>query len=124
MKKNILPIALALLCVLLAGCGKKAASEGEPYRGIAPDTDDLSAITERTEYYDITVQSEHLFDFRLTKQNPQSQEQAIAAAMSGRNHVLVGTQFFQGEARPAVLTATAASPVSCRTEPKSQKTPL
>lgn len=97
MKKNILPIALALLCVLLAGCGKKAASEGEPYRGIAPDTDDLSAITERTEYYDITVQSEHLFDFRLTKQNPQSQEQAIAAAMSGRNHVLVGTQFFQGE---------------------------
>ena len=60
---------ILLTCILLAACGGKAEQE-EPWIGIAPGAD-LAAVTERTEYYDLTVETEELFDLGLWEKNPK-----------------------------------------------------
>ncbi len=79
-KKNILLAAVFLfsLCVLLSACGAEEENEEESvWRGIEPGQADLSYITERTEYYDVSLKSE---DFN--------------SVTEGKT---VGVQFFQGE---------------------------
>lgn len=81
MKRCILFSAiLFLFCVFQIACGagekEEEKAEESVWQGIAPELEDLSDITERTEYYDVTIESE---DFSST----------------GRGRLL-GAQFFQG----------------------------
>lgn len=81
MKKRVLTTAVYLifLCIFFAACGAEEGgnSEADVWRGIAANQEDLSSITDRTEYYDISLESEE-FD----------------TGIRGRT---VGVQFFQGE---------------------------
>ena len=60
MKKYIITLTIILSCAFLTACGGKAEQE-EPWIGIAPGAD-LTAVTERTEYYDLAVETEELFE--------------------------------------------------------------
>ena len=104
MKRNILLVItfLFLSGILLAACGGKEAGkkpEESVWKGIAPGMEDLTAITERTEYYDVAVESESLFDLGMEA------SAARAIALGGSGWLPVGTQFFQGE--PVQLWADA-----------------
>jgi len=92
--------------MLLAGCGKKERWEGT-WQGIAPGTDDLTAVTERTEYYDVTVESEELFDLGLWEKNPQDKTPENAMFGGCPGYLLIGTQFYHGE--PVQLWAELSS---------------
>ncbi len=101
MKKiPIMPILL-LCCALLSGCAGRESEEGT-WRGVQAGMDDLTAITERTEYYDIVSESEEIFHLDIGGEQPQR-----AIALTGMAHVLLGMQFYQGE--PAQIWAEARS---------------
>lgn len=98
MKKYTFLAAFFLLCTLLAACGKKDSTEESTWQGIAPGTDDLTAITERTEYYDVTVKAEELFDLGLWEKNrPNLTAESTALIRGKKGYLLVGMQFFMGE---------------------------
>lgn len=67
--------------------------------------DDLTAITERTEYYDIVVESEDIFNLGLQEKNPQGQALDYAMIFGATVYMPVGTQFLSGE--PVQLWAEA-----------------
>lgn len=79
MKRYILFAAILLFCIFLTACGadKKDKTEENVWQGIAPGLEDLSNITERTEYSDITIESENF-------------------SLEGERGLL-GAQFYQGE---------------------------
>ncbi len=105
MGKNTIFIFLVLLCFFcLTGCGA-AEKEESTWQGVMPGMEDLSAITDRTEYYDIFVDSEELFLHGFWEQNPQGQYAGNVLAEGGTVHVPLGTQFHQGE--PVQLWAEA-----------------
>lgn len=90
MKKYLLSVViLILLCAFAGSCGaeEEEPSEAGVWRGIGANQEDLSAITDRTEYYDIALESEE-----------------FATGLQGRS---VGVQFFQGE--PISLYANGSS---------------
>ena len=68
MKKWIFFTAFLLSCSCLPACGI-TEEPPENWQGIAPGTEDLSVITDRTEYYDLTVTSEELFEHGLWEKN-------------------------------------------------------
>lgn len=96
-------LTILLTGSLLAACGDRAEQEG-PWIGIAPGSD-LTDVTERTEYYDLIVETEDLFDLGLWEKNPEEyysfdiQERGITI------YNLLGTQFAEGE--PAQLWSEA-----------------
>lgn len=117
LKKEITSI---LLCLMLTACGakedagreaetgeesgKNSASQESTWQGLAPG-DDLRALAERTEYYDIAAESENLF---ASLEKEELQEQAWAAVQNGETVRLpLGTQFWQGE--PVQLWSEASS---------------
>lgn len=63
MKKFVIILANFIVCLSLTSCGGKAEQDG-PWIGITPGAD-LNAVTERTEYYDLAVETEELFDLGL-----------------------------------------------------------
>ena len=66
MKKHILSAAifLFLLSFFPAACGaKEAVTEEITWQGIEPGMEDLTDITERKEFFDVTAESETLFEF-------------------------------------------------------------
>lgn len=79
MKRYILFAAILLFCIFMTACraDKKDKAEENVWQGIAPGLENLSNITERTEYYDIKIQSENF-------------------SLAGGSRLL-GAQFFQGE---------------------------
>ena len=95
MRKNRSSTAIVLFCLLLSACGAKNAQE-EPWRGIAPGMEDLSAVTDRTEYYDLAVESEPLF----------GQEPGVASTTVRTGYRHLGTQFIMGE--PVQLMAAVS----------------
>ena len=103
MKRIVITLNILLACILLTACGDKAEQEG-PWIGIAPGSD-LASVTERTEYYDLVVETEELFDLGLWEKNPEEyysfdiQERGITI------YNLLGTQFAEGE--PAQLWSEA-----------------
>lgn len=97
MRKIRLLTGILLSCFLLSSCGTKKASD-EPWRGIAPEMEDLSAVTNRTEYYDLTVESEPLFG--------QGDESGSSAYGTGGGYRHLGTQFLMGE--PVQLRAVVS----------------
>lgn len=117
LKKEITSL---LLCLMLTACGakedagkeaetgeesgKNSASQESIWQGLAPG-DDLRALAERTEYYDIVAESENLF---ASLEREELQEQAWAAVQKGETVRLpLGTQFWQGE--PVQLWSEASS---------------
>ena len=94
MRKNRILTAIFLLSILLTACG--AEKEPEAWRGIAPGMEDLSAITDRTEYYDLAVESEPLF----------GQEPGEASNTGSTAYRHLGTQFLTGE--PVQLRAVVS----------------
>ncbi len=105
MKKHILLVIMFLFLsgILMAACGGKEEGK-EPaesvWKGIAPGMEDLTAITERTEYYDVAVESEALFELGMEA------SAARTIALGGSGWLPMGTQFFRGE--PVQLWADAA----------------
>lgn len=99
MKKYVLLVlsGILLLCFVLTACGgKKDTSDGSVWRGMAPG-DDLTALAERTEYYDFRTEAESLFDLGLWEQNDQ--EQGVQATIAGGRtfYLPLCTQFWKGE---------------------------
>ncbi len=116
-------LTLFALCACLAACGadqkgqadqkeemkteEKAGEKEEPktqtkaeddvWRGIAPGMEDLSDITERTEYMDVAVESEVLFDNDLKEMVPVNEMQGRPRTEDGTTWLPVGTRFVQGE---------------------------
>ncbi len=110
MKRYILSamIVLFLSGVFLTACGGKEEGkkpEESTWQGIEPGMADLTAITERTEYYDVKVEAEDLFSLGLEEKMLQEKRATGLIAPSGITWVPVGTQFLQGE--PVQLWAEA-----------------
>lgn len=105
MKKYILTLTILLACTFLASCGDKAEQEG-PWIGIAPGAD-LTAVTERTEYYDLNVETEEIFDLGLWEKNPEEYYQSDISNHGVIVYSLLGMQFAMEE--PAQLWAEASS---------------
>ena len=103
MKKYGILAGLLLLCTLFAACGAGEEKESS-WRGVEEGMDDLTVITDRTEYYDLAVESEELFDLGLWERNPQDDYLANILAMGGTVYLPLGTQFYLGE--PVQLWAT------------------
>lgn len=99
MKKYTTALTPLLACVLLAACGDKTEQEG-PWIGIAPGSD-LTAVTERTEYYDLAVETEEVFDLGLWEKNPEEYYAGDIEIFGLTIYNLLGTQFAMGE--PAQL---------------------
>ena len=121
-KKSLILFTTALLsCLFLSACGKTKTPE-ETWMGIAPGMDDLSAVTDRTVYYDLAVESEPLFNNSFQDKNPQDENVRNVIAMGGTGYLSIGTQFLTGE--PVQLWARASFKTSdiylCRkdTEPE------
>ncbi len=111
MRRYVLSVAaiLFLAGILLTACGGKEQKKAEEsvWQGVAPGMEDLTALTERTEYYDIAVEAEDLFDLGLGDKMPQNQMAIGVIAQGGTAVIPVGTQFLQGE--PVQLWAEAES---------------
>ena len=69
MKKIHLVSTLFLCSVLFVGCGGQKGNTEGTWQGIRAGMDDLSAITERTEYYDIAAKSEPIFHWEREKED-------------------------------------------------------
>lgn len=83
-------LVLFLSCLSHTACGgqKDKQDSGEStWRGIQAGMDDLSAITGRTEYYDIVAEQEPIFQWESNKEN---------SPLSTINN-FIGMQFYQGE---------------------------
>ncbi len=81
-------IALILACLFLAACGGQKDSGESTWRGIQAGTEDLSAITDRTEYYDLFTEQKPIFQWEQEQENsPLSIKRAKFNSM----------QFYQGE---------------------------
>ena len=103
MKKYGMLAGLLLLCTLFAACGAGEEKESS-WRGVEKGMDDLTAITDRTEYYDLAVEAEELFDLGLWERNPPDESLVNVLAMGGTVYLPLGTQFYLGE--PVQLWAT------------------
>ncbi len=99
MKKCLMPISL-LCCMFLSGCASHETSE-VPWKGVQAGMDDLTAITERTDYYDIVSESEAIFHLS-----------------PGTAHISLGMQFYSGE--PIQLCAEGADVYLCRADGVSE----
>ena len=90
MKKIHYMLILFLWGILLAGCaGGESGETG--WRGVQAGMDNLEAITERTEYYDIISESEDIFHL-----DPGGEKLSTALGQGGAGTPL-GTQFYQQE---------------------------
>ncbi len=105
MKQLIITLTTFLACILLTACGDRAEQEG-PWIGIAPGSD-LTDVTERTEYYDLVVETEDLFDLGLWEKNPQEYYSDQIQMHDLTVYNLLGTQFAEGE--PAQLWSVVSS---------------
>lgn len=83
MKNKYFIFILFLCSIFLTGCAGRESGE-ESWQGIQAGMTDLTAITERTEYYDITSESEDIFHLGLGKEEQPSD-------------FPLGTQFYQQE---------------------------
>jgi len=98
-KRYVLLAEAFLLCFILAACGAKedASQRSEStWIGMAPE-DDLAVMAERTEYYDLTAQSERIFDLGLWEKNDQTQRISETVVKGGKVYLLLATQFWKGE---------------------------
>lgn len=116
MKKGILWGNL-LLCLMLTACGgqvdtaetvegsgnsvkdsvpQEQKSQESTWQGLAPG-DDLRALAERTEYYDITAETEDLFNLGLWEKNDLTGSVQARLWDGGTVYLPLGTQFWQGE---------------------------
>ena len=95
MKKIVIILANFIVCIFLTACGDKAEQEG-PWIGMAPGSD-LNAVTERTEYYDLIVETEELFDLGVWEKNPEGEYRLSDVKRGLTVYTLLGTQFAMGE---------------------------
>ena len=95
MRKYILMTILFLFCMFPSACGRRE-NDGTTWQGIAPGMEDLTAITERKEYYDLAVEQDD-FDAKLWEKNPQNEQLSMAVLMGGTGYIPLGTQFYQDE---------------------------
>ena len=81
-------LLLILSCLSLTACGGKKDSDESIWRGIQAGMEDLSAITDRTEYYDIVTEQEAIFQWEPEKEG---------SPLSAKTAKLINMQFYQGE---------------------------
>ena len=93
-KKYFILLMAFLFGTFLSACGAEKEPENV-WRGIGPGAD-LTAVTERTEYYDLTVETEELLDLGLWEQNPE----LYSVSLIHEGEIIyqpLGTQFLAGE---------------------------
>ena len=95
MKKSVMILTILLTGSLLAACGDNAEQE-DPWIDIAPGSD-LTDVTERTEYYDLFVETEDLFDVELWEKNPEAYYSGDIEKLGITVYNLLSTQFAKGE---------------------------
>lgn len=111
MKKYILWTSI-LLCLMLTACGAKegagreaetggesgmsSASQESTWQGLAPG-DDLQALAERTEYYDLTAETEELFDLGLWDESALKETVQERVRDGSIVYLPLETQFWKGE---------------------------
>lgn len=99
MRKIYLIAVLLLFCIFMAGCGGKELPQNNLHQflqengesaagGIPAEGNDLPAPAERTEYYEIAVDAERIFDWE------QEGEEVLRALQKAE---FLGMQFYQGE---------------------------
>lgn len=99
MRKIYLIAVLLLSCIIMAGCGGKELPQNNLHQflqengesaagGIPAEGNDLPAPAERTEYYEIAVDAERIFDWE------QEGEEVLRALQKAE---FLGMQFYQGE---------------------------
>ena len=81
-------MALLLFCLSLSSCSGQNNDSQLPWQGIQTGTKDLSAITDRTEYYDITAEQEPIFQWEPKGEN---------SPLAERRSSFISMQFYQGE---------------------------
>ena len=93
MKKFPLSLLLILPAfILLTGCNNETQSEAS-WRGATAGMNDLTAITERTEYYDIFAESEVIFH-SPHQEDPSTVLMHQDVSSEGiTDSILLGTQF-------------------------------
>lgn len=105
--------------MLLAACGEKEEgnsrqngvsgdgdAKGSALQGGVPEGS-MKALAERTEYYDITVKQQKLFDLGLWEKNSHEKSVFQAIRSGGTVYLPLGTQFYKGE--PVQLWAEVTS---------------
>ena len=88
MKKIHQMTALLLSCILLAACGGQKGSDESAWQGIRAGMEDLSVITDRTEYYDIVAEQEAVFQWDQEQKN---------SPLAVKSNYFSGMQLYQGE---------------------------
>ena len=102
MRKYILWVSLLLLGFMFTACGEEEKEAGKSgpaestWQGLAPG-DDLRAVAERTEYYDLAAETEELFDLGLWEKNDLTGSVQERLWRGGTVYLPLGTQFWQGE---------------------------
>ncbi len=87
---------ILLLSVCLTSCGEREEEE-IPWKGIAPGMEDLTAVTDRTVYYDVAVETEEFPDPGLWGKNTED-EHYFSALVDGKTvYYPVNVQFYKGE---------------------------
>ena len=106
-----------LLCLMLTACGEQedapkgtetgrgsvkdstsqeSASQESTWQGLAPG-DDLQALAERTEYYDLTAETEELFDLGLWDESALKETVQERVRDGSIVYLPLETQFWKGE---------------------------
>ena len=96
MKKHGILAGILLLCIIFTACGAGEEKESS-WRGVEEGMDDLTVITDRTEYYDLAVETEELFDLGLWERNLQDESLVNVLGMGGTVYLPLSTQFYLGE---------------------------
>ena len=81
-------MALLLFCLSLISCSGQKNDSQLPWQGIQAGTKDLSAITDRTEYYDITAEQEPIFQWEPDSEN---------SPLADRRSSFISMQLYQGD---------------------------
>lgn len=111
-----------MLCLVLTACGTNediasdagtgrngagsSVTQESVWQGLAPG-EDPGDLAERTEYYDITAESEKLFELGLWEQNDMSESVQTRLHQGDTVYLPLGAQFWQGE--PVQLWSEATS---------------
>ncbi len=108
MKRLRLWTVALLLCAVLSACGgeEAGATAESMWKGGIPE-EGMSALAERTEYYDLTLKQEELFDLELWDQNVHDEFPHWVIYSGGTVYLPLGSQFYQGE--PVQLWAESSS---------------
>lgn len=112
MKKRIWLAGILIFSLFFTACGAKetggdtpgsqaagaeGSADGDASGQAGAMSEDMKAMLERTEYYDITLKQEEIFDMGLWEKNSHEEYEYRVISQGGTVYLPMGTQFYQGE---------------------------